>query len=261
MSKYRIILTIVLLTIGTVLIGINIVGLFKSLRNNEIYEIYRKRKSTNNILLTQEQVLRIASKHYKSTEQFIINVNHAVHNGVLYYWDDEGTDKYNLRVPWEENYILHLASYIYPNVYKKYEFTDFNKNLERGVGLCGTQSKILAGLLTQNHIPTKIVNLKRHVLTMVLFNKNKDIWYLVDPTLDIIIKEKLNNVIKHPEIVKSYYDHDYLVELFKKKINITNAAYGCQGILQYSIEKLSYIGIWIFPIILFFGAYWINTRI
>ena len=88
----RLILIISLIIFGTFLIGINIIGLFKSLRNNEINNI-PKRTFSSHILLSYKDVLYIASQHYKSTEQLVYNINHAVYNGIIYYWDDERKGK------------------------------------------------------------------------------------------------------------------------------------------------------------------------
>lgn len=256
-SYLRVILVITLSTMAIFLIGSNIVGLFKSLRNIETHKI-PERNFSSHILLPYEDVMSISSRDYISTDQLIYNINHAVYNGIKYYWDDEGIAKYNLRVPFDENYILHFASYVYPKVFEKYEFVDFKKNLERGVGLCGTYSMIFAGLLEERKIKTKIVNLPGHVLTMVQINKEKNIWYLVDPTHDIIINKDLKYIIKNPGIIKSYYTHNWHEEQFNNIVSVEDySSLAYHGILKYSIEKMSYWLIWIFPSILLIMAYWI----
>ena len=133
---------------GIFLLGINIYGLFKSMRNPAIYsEEVTLRNRINDISIKypeiKEQLKRNGSE---SNKDFAVRINKVVNDGFIHYWKAEGIDKYHPRVPVWENYLLYVASYINPGRYKLYEFSNYKKNLERGIGLCSTHSTIVKGV-------------------------------------------------------------------------------------------------------------------
>ena len=69
---------------------------------------------------------------------------------IAHYWRDEGINKYYLRIPFWENYLLYIASYIDPEEYLKYEFYDYRRAIERGVGLCSQQAIIVSTWFDSN---------------------------------------------------------------------------------------------------------------
>ncbi|MFC1884974.1 hypothetical protein ACFL2O_09400, partial [Thermodesulfobacteriota bacterium] len=154
--------------------------LFISLRNPEIYEepgnFFR-----NDITLTEDQLLSIINNATtESREALAIELTDAVNKGIAHYWKDEGIEKYNLRVPFYENYLLFLAVYINPERFQKYEFTNYKKAMERGVGECSQQAVILYEALKHKDIEAVIVGLHGHVVVMALIDEIAGQWWILD---------------------------------------------------------------------------------
>ncbi len=250
---------IVFLYIGLSLLGLNLFGLFISLRNKDIYnedETYFK----DDITLTENQFWQELKKRDKSDEAFSIRVNTAINQGIAHYWKDEGIDKYNIRIPIYENYILNIASYLIPSKFRKFEYSNNKKAIERGIGLCSQHAILLSDILERNGINTKIINLPVHVVVLVQVNKDNNIWWIIDPDFGLIIRNDLKDVISDPEIINKNYknrnfnllDIDALAEAFSKvkDDDIYENSYEYIGWKRYYTEKLAYVLKWIFPLFL-----------
>lgn len=249
---------LVLTTIATALIIINCIGLVTSLRNSEIYS----ESSTlfkNDISLTEEEVIQELDKKELSDKEYAIKANETINNGIAHYWVDEGISKYNLRIPFYENYILFTASYISPSSFEKYEYCDYRKALERGVGLCSQHSIILSEFLSANDINNRIVGLSGHVVVMAQIDAENDIWWILDPDYGVTIKYNLDEIEENPAIIREFYlkkgysseNVDMLIDIFEKdgnSISTSDKTY-CSN-KKYYFERLSYISIWLIPILI-----------
>ena len=268
---------IVLLLIGLGLLGLNIASLFVSLRHPDIYE--EQTFFENDITLSEEEVFTILNQEYLSNEEYIIAVNRAINQGIAHYWGDD-VDKYNLRIPIYENYLLYLATRLYSlstsfitpvqkifsnfrepvSVLKKYEFSDYRKAIERGIGLCSQQAIIVAELLKKKKIPAKILYLKGHVVVMAQTNIVEDVWWIVDADYGVIVKHDLDTIEKDPERIAQYYrEKGYsetvikgLREVYAPEGNTSyetvSAYHGKDRWYKYHIEYLLYVLKWLIPI-------------
>ncbi|MCK5103729.1 MAG: hypothetical protein KAR17_12985, partial [Cyclobacteriaceae bacterium] len=96
----------VLFALGLILMSINILGLFKSMRNSEIYT-EKNTGRLNDITIKYEDALKeIVRKNNESDKAFALRINDVVSKSMSHYFRKEGKEKYNLRVPIWENYIL-----------------------------------------------------------------------------------------------------------------------------------------------------------
>ncbi|MBK8504614.1 MAG: hypothetical protein IPL46_21845 [Saprospiraceae bacterium] len=115
--------------LGFFLLGINTYGLFRSMRNPDIYsEEKTLRNRIGDVTIEYPQIKQLLKrKEQESNKDFAVRINKVVNDGFAHYWKAEGIDKYYLRVPLWENYLLYLASYIDPKKYKQYEFSNYKK--------------------------------------------------------------------------------------------------------------------------------------
>jgi hypothetical protein len=81
---------------------------FISLRNESIY------KERAGINLTEKELYQWINKPDTKRKEYITDLNRAVHKGIAHYWRDAGINKYNLWIPFWENYLLFIASYLDP---------------------------------------------------------------------------------------------------------------------------------------------------
>ena len=138
-------------------------------------------------------------------KEYITNLNEAVHQGIAHYWRDEGINKYNLRIPFYENYLLFIASYLAPEEYLKYEFYDYRRAIERGVGLCSQQAIIVSEILLEKRIPSFIIGLSGHVVLRAQVDADRDEWWVLDPDYGVVIPHDIDIIEKNPKIIRSFY--------------------------------------------------------
>lgn len=245
--------------LGLILLSLNVAGLFISLRNPAIYQ-EKKVRDKDDITLTEEQLLEAGERRPgEATEAYVMRLNEAVYRGIAHYWEDEGIEKYNLRVPVHENYLLFLASYIRPRDYRKYEFYDHKKNIERGTGICSLHALVMAGMLKEHGVDSRVVLLTEHVVAMAQVNKEPDRWWVVDPDLGVVVRHNMSEIEANTDLIKPYYLEkgyapeyvDFVARIYGRE---GNAVF--KGVYDYLprklgyIEHLSYILIWVIPVLL-----------
>ncbi|MCB2155998.1 hypothetical protein KQI84_14045 [bacterium] len=258
-------LAIVAICLAVPLFALDVVGLFTSLRNPQIYQDATV-GFENDITLTPEQVHTEIDAPFTDRKEYARRVTMAVNQGIAHYWRDEGLSKYNLRVPPTENYLLWLASFVVPAKFQKYEFTDTDKAIERGIGLCSQQAIIVTNALHARGIPVHIVGLAGHVVATAQVDAEKDEWWVLDPDFGVVIPHSMEEIEHDPEIIRPIYEAtgirpdriDVVIGIFGPDGNEITPGYGT---FLYDrdktiIEHASYLAIWLIPLmlVLFGGA-------
>lgn len=252
--------------IGLVLLGINIYGLFKSLREPGIYN-EQNTKKVNDITIKYPEVKeQLQRKDGETAKDFAQRITYVVADGMLYYWkgvgyktNNDDLSKYNLRVPVWENYLLWLPYALKGKDYAGYEFSNYKKNLERGVGLCSTNSIVLKGVLNKYGIKAELWDIDgHHVVTRALVDKEKNEWWMLDASYGIVVPFDIPAIEANPEIIRDAYKD----VASKYKPNAPNAYstdriigyYGSKNNHAYSMdgfkEDLMYWAKWIIPFLL-----------
>ena len=264
-------LKIILLALGLILLGINISGLFKTMRNPEVYtEEKTLRNRLNDVTIKHPEILeQLKRKEGESNIEFGVRINKVVNDGFAHYWKREGIDKYYLRVPIWENYLLYFASYVDPKKYERYEFSDYKKNLERGVGLCSAHSIIVKGVLMENGMKAELMGLGgRHVVVRAELDDATT--YILDPDYGIVVPYDTVAIQANPELAREPYSKmadlyypdavdpyttDFIVEIFGSYKNIYT--------VDNWFEHFSYWAIWIIPLLFMlpFGIGFLNENI
>jgi hypothetical protein len=246
-------LKLVLFLIGLILLGINIYGLFQSLRNNDLYTETTPYKKDISIHFDEARRLWHRGKN-ESEKNFALRSSKLINRTMAHYWKDEGIRKYNMLIPLWENYILRIRQWISGD--KKYEFRNYKKAMERGVGICSQPCIALQYLLKHNRIKADLWDLKGHVVVEVTFSDGTK--YLLDPDYGQYVPYGMDQIQENPELVREYYinqnniyadhvkDHkttDDIVRLYEKGGN--HIYY-----MKKSFEDISYMLIWIIPLLL-----------
>lgn len=246
------------LVTGIILLCINISGLFMTMRNPAIFsEENNLRNRINDISIGYPEIKGLLKrKPGESNVDFAVRINKTVNDGFIHYWKDAGIKKYHLRVPVWENYLLFAASYIDPKEYRKYEFSNYKKNLERGAGLCSTHSIVVKGVLKDNGIKAELLDVGgRHVVVRAELNDTAT--YLLDPDYGIVVPHDTAAVTANPELVRESYKNmaglyypdaadpyttDFMVTIFGDKKHVYS--------VDNWFENFSYAAIWILPLLL-----------
>lgn len=263
-------LNTILLFIGLILLGINIYGLFKTMRNPDLYtEEVSLRNRIDDVTIRYPEIKELLKKEPSESDiDFAIRINKVVNDGFAHYWKKNGITKYHLRVPVWENYLLYMASYIQPDLYERYEFSNYKKNLERGVGLCSTHSTVVKGVLLENGIKAELLDVGgRHVVVRAQFDNGKA--YLLDPDYGIVIPHDTAAVQANPELARGPYQNmadlyypdavdpyttDFIVKIYGDRKHVYS--------VDNRFEHFSYWAIWVIPFLFMipFGLYYLGKK-
>ncbi|MBK6281513.1 MAG: hypothetical protein IPF54_01535 [Draconibacterium sp.] len=248
----------ILLAVGLLLLCINIFGLFKTMRNPAVYSEEKTiRNRLNDISIKYPEILEMLKrKPNENNIDFAVRINKVVNDGFIHYWKTAGIDKYHERVPIWENYLLYAASYIYPEKYRMYEFSNYKKNLERGVGLCSTHSTIVKGVLLENGIKAELLDVGGHHV-VVRAELNDTATYMLDPDYGIVVPHDTAAITANPELVRASYKDmaelyypdavdPYTTEILVKIFGDRKHVYSVEN----WFETFSYWAIWIIPFLL-----------
>ena len=245
--------------LGFCLFIINLFGLFISLRNESIYQ-EKNTSFANDIILTEKEFYDRINKAVIDKKEYITNLNEAVNQGIAKYWQNAGINKYNLRIPFYENYLLFIASYLNPEEYLKYEFISYRRAIERGVGLCSQQAIIVSEILLEKNIPSFIVGLSGHVVLRAQVDENRDEWWVLDPDYGVVIPYDIDFIENDPKTIRPFYAQAgykqkttaKLEKIYGKKGNFVSNEQGARGyqIKRYRDEPIFYFLKWIIPCML-----------
>ncbi|WP_333865001.1 hypothetical protein [Chitinophaga sp.] len=249
---------LVLFAAGLLLLCINIFGLFKSMRNPELYTLEHTIKNRiGDVKIKYPEIRQQLEKQPGESERdYAVRINGVIHDGFAHYWKREGIDKFNMRVPVWENYLLYGASYVKPEKYERYEFTDYKKGLERGVGVCSGHSIVLKGYLLKNGIKAELLDVGgRHVVVRAELNDNSAL--ILDPDFGVAVPHDTAALTADPELArapyaqmaalyypeaKEPYTTELMVDIFGKHKHVYN--------VNNPFEKFSYWAIWVIPFLL-----------
>lgn len=245
---------IVLFASALILLLISITGLFKSMRNPDIYT-EEDTGRLNDITIRYEDTFKeIERKENESDKAFALRMNEVVNRSMSHYFKEKGKEKYNLRVPIWENYMLFAINATKED--NRYEFRNYKKGFERGVGLCSSHSIVLRGILRDNGIKADLWDLTRHVVVRAKVSENE--WYILDPDYGICVPHDMDEINADPEITRASYAN--MASQYKPEYDdpyttdIIVDIYGIEGkrIYDYDsrLENFSYVAIWILPLLL-----------
>ena len=168
-----------------------------------------------------------------------------------------------MQIPIWENYLLSLKQLVLNR--KKYEFRNYNKAIERGVGICSQPCIALKDLLNDQGIEADLWDIKGHVVVNAKFSDGSR--YTLDPDYGQFVPYGMEEIQANPELVReSYEDQDdiYAPHLAKhKQTDDIVLMYAKDGnhiyYMDKSYEDFSYIAIWILPLLLMIP--YVKTRL
>jgi hypothetical protein len=247
------VISVILFVLGMILLVLNVAGLFKSLRNEELYSEITPYK--DDISIRFEEAKKLWKRGGNESEKdFAVRAAMLVSNSMAHYWRNEGIKKYYMRVPLWENYILTFKQLI--TGHKKYEFRNYKKVIERGVGLCSQPCIGLKYLLNENGIEADLWDLQQHIVVGVTFRDGTE--YTLDPDYGYVIPADINALQSNPILAgEAYKDHDavyashvtehkHTEDIVKMYTQEGNHIY----YMKKSFEDFSYISKWVLPFLL-----------
>jgi hypothetical protein len=247
-------LSLVFFIAGLILLIINFSGLFISMRNPELYSETNTGRLNDITMRLEETKKEIVRREGETDRSFAVRINDVINRSMMHYYKKEGEKKYNLRVPFWENWPLWLVGCFSED--KRYEFAQYKKNLERGVGLCSTHSVVVKGILLDNGIEASLWDIAGHVV--VRAEIARDQWWILDPDFGLVVEHDIPEIEADPELVRPAYAD--MAKLYKPDYNDPYTTdqvvkiYGKEGNhiydLDLPLEKAFYLAKWLIPFLL-----------
>lgn len=246
---------VILLVVGVILLSINLYGIYKGVRpaNIEPKHLHFIQES----YLTYSESLHTVVRLRDEDEQAYCHRMCTRMPQMLAHirWEEFDEKRLNQLVPMRENYILYFMGAVLslPD-YKRYHFTDYRRNLRRGIGVCGDACMILSQLLDLQKISNCIVSFRGHVLVEV---ESDGCYTTYDPDFGVIIPYSTNQLRDELSIVdESYGDAGYDKKVLLVLKDIYSSPHrkwnGVSHFVKkkYYFEKLAYLIKWLFPCLL-----------
>jgi hypothetical protein len=249
------ILKVLLFVFGLILLSLNITGLFKSLRNEELYSEITPYKDDISIPYSEVKD-NLGRMKGESDMDFALRSSKLINHSMAHYWRNEGIKKYYMQVPLWENYVLSIHQRI--SGLKKYEFRNYKKVIERGVGICSQPCIALQYLLMDMGIKADLWDIKGHVVVEATFSDGTK--FMLDPDYGNFVPYGMDEIQSDPELVReSYINQDSVYAAHIKEHKHTDdivKMYEKEGnhiyYMEKSFEDFSYVMIWVLPFILIF---------
>ena len=250
--------------IGTCLIVINLYGFTQNLKPDGLTPDVL-RFGVHDVSINHEDLKSRVKKRVDETdEQFSRRITYDLAAGIAHLkWLDFDPDEYHQRVPIWENYILYLVGILtsIPE-FERYHFTNPQRSIERGIGICGDASMTLSSLLNENRINNKIVTIPGHVMVEA-YTKDKTL--LLDADFGVVLengiayyksateeliagfRSQLGTEIKGELVVAKgvkageFKYWDGTAHFVTKKYYFEKAAYFMKWVIPFSLIGISFI--------------------
>jgi len=243
--------------LGAFLLALNLYGLTVPLRAPDLSLLQPARIPSvmKPVQLSPERVRCLVEAPCTDRASYLRTANRAIYGGLAHYWRPEGAAQYNLRIPPTENYLLWAAGVVFPKRFYLYEFCDWQRAVERGVGMCSQHALALADVLRRKGIPVRAVVLKGHyVLEAQVDGRTGDCW-LADPDLGVVIPCSLAEARRSPQVIRTSYQR---AGYSGKSLSRLTAMYcgpaavrvidGMRYPRRRLFESLSYWLVWLIPV-------------
>lgn len=246
---------VALFIVGAGLFATNIYGLFQTLRPAN-FETHELRFGNSDISLSKESFReQVARKTGESELDYSKRITSVIADGIAHiHWEAFDPDKFNQTVPFWENYILWAMGKLKVTPeFERYHFSNVEKSIERGIGICGDASMMMSQLLDRQGIPNQIITVPGHVMVEAQFDENKIVF---DPDFGVVLPGSAQHLNQNPQEIGNAYsslgytenDDVFMTNSFSIKVNYWD---GIQHFItkKYYFEKLAYILKWLLPLL------------
>lgn len=267
-------LAVISLVVAVVFLGINIYGMTQPIRKPGLG-------------VTDHDQLRFIPEQVWSYEDSLTAINglnavlprsvlaeaanRVVHQSLVHPdWEEIDPVEYRQLVPiWENYFLWGIGKFSGLPQFERYHYADYERNIKRGIGICGDASTILSSVLDQHQIPNRIVSFGGHVI--VEYEREDGASQLLDPDFGISLMLTLDELLARPELVRTRYleagysvaEVDDLISIYQTDFALFDNTYHFMT-LRYIFENASYVAKWVFPLLLILLAlgylFWLKLR-
>ncbi len=192
--------------VGLLLLALNLYGLTRSLRRDDLQAETVVRFPNDLQLSLEEMRAQLRRLPGESKSEFGLRATTVVQRGISHVvWDSPAVQKHYLRVPLWENYLLYAASYLRPAEFQRYHFTNAERTIKRGVGICGDAACVLSTVLEREAIESRILVFPGHVVVEANLGADAPQWWILDPDFGIAVPGDLKTIRRDTQQVIAVY--------------------------------------------------------
>lgn len=195
---------IVFLALGSVLLGVNIYGLFKDVRPQMFFA--DELRFENDVTLTREETFEAIERLEGETDkEYAHRITQVIGSGLAHiHWRRYDTQKFNQLIPVWENYFLYfMGRFSGIPEFERYHFANYKRSLDRGIGICGDASMIMSQLLDKQGISNQLLTFPGHVVLAATFDNGEELTF--DPDFGVSLNYSPVDLSSSPDAVGQAY--------------------------------------------------------
>lgn len=205
MGRMRSMFGVACLSLGLVLMNLNLYGLTRDLRPDGLvppHLRFGERDLRTELPAFKAGVERRADE---SDERYVERLTQVIADGLAHvHWKRYDPDRFHQRVPVWENYILYLMGVITPiPEFERYHFSSVEKSMERGIGICGDASILMSQLLSRERIENEIINFPGHIVIEATVGGEQRVY---DPDFGVVLSRSAQEMIQSPGEAVAVYE-------------------------------------------------------
>ncbi|MDP5031434.1 hypothetical protein, partial [Paraglaciecola sp.] len=224
---------------------------------------------TNEKRVAYEDALKqLQKKPLETDEAFSQRVTQVVSDSLvhIHWYREPDNNRFHQLIPIWENYFLYfMGKFSGIPEFEKYHYTDYQRSIKRGVGICGDASMVMSQILDEYSIKNQIISFPEHVVVAAQTSANQTLIY--DPDYGVALPYTLNEIREQPALITDWYyqaghrkaDVDLLQKIYQKPFKEWN---GVQHFFtkKYYFEKIAYALKWPLPIVLIVLGFFLMKR-
>lgn len=254
--KFYALAGVIALISGAVLLSVNIYGIFKDVRPQMFFA--DELRFEEDITLSREETFEALERLEGETDkEYADRITKVIGSGLAHvHWERYDTQKFNQLIPIWENYFLYfMGRFSGIPEFERYHFANYERSLNRGIGICGDASMIMSQLLDKQGIPNQLLTFPGHVVLAATFDNGQELTF--DPDFGVSLDYSPVDLRSSPDAIRqAYTDAGYL----QSDVNLLNTIYdneferwnGVSHFItkKYYFEILAYWLKWPLPFIL-----------
>jgi hypothetical protein len=254
------------LLVGIILTIINICGITQDLRPSNITP-ENLRFGSIDVSLSKEELLQNSKMLPKeSPVEYSKRLTSVIANGIAHiHWGRYEPSLFHQTVPIWENWVLHAMG-LFSGIpeYQRYHYSNPEKSMERGIGICGDAAMIMSQVLEKSGIESKIVTFPGHVVVAATIQNQS---FIFDPDYGVVIESSLEALNENPQRVDGLYsavghpaqEDAFFIKTYGEDYQVWN---GVNHFItkKYYFENFAYLIKWPAPLIIIAIGIWIIFR-
>lgn len=254
--KPSVLFSYITLTIGILLLALNLFGFIKTTRISNLSNVKEMRFENDITIQLPEFQKMLKEQPDETDEAYTKRIVKVIANGLAHIHSYERTtlDRFFRIKPWD-NWLLYFASYIPQEEWREYHYMHPMRTVKRGVGYCGDAALLITWLLERRGLNPRITCLPGHVIAEVALS-HKDTLFL-DADFGVWAKGSVSSIKSDTATISQTYrnagfkesDIKMLLEIYAGDIHYINSHkdFGPKKLL---LENILYILKWLIPVVL-----------